>query len=290
MEAKEETCLFSFGVIADIQYADADNRPNYTQSCTRYYRNALELLKEAVRHWSGDSCANKPRFVIQLGDIIDGFNNIIGGKKQSSLALNVVINEFEKVGCAIHHTLGNHEFYNFSRAEITTSQLSPGTNFETTEVDTSCSCISGLISTSVKVPPASYYHFSPCLGFRCVVLDTYDVSTIGHDKSCSVYQDSLRLLRSINKNECLNSSDGLQGADRRFVEFNGGMGDSQLRWLRGVLQKASNNQEKVIIFGKMKLSAKKRIVMRTNFFRQQTKIPVFALHTQKSTPLKDKQD
>ncbi|XP_033630867.1 manganese-dependent ADP-ribose/CDP-alcohol diphosphatase-like isoform X1 [Asterias rubens] len=248
MEAKEQTCLFSFGLIADIQYADVDNRPNFRQNCVRYYRNSLELLKEAVRHWSGDSCASKPSFVMQLGDIIDGINKR-GGKKQSFQALNVVINEFDKAGCDTHHILGNHEFYNFTRAEIASSRLLSGINFETTEVDTTCSCISELIPATAEVPPAAYYHFSPCPGFRCVVLDTYDVSTLGHDKSCSIHQDSMNLLRSVNKNECLNSPDGLQGIDRRFVEYNGGMGESQLRWLEGVLQKASNDQEKVIIFG-----------------------------------------
>ena len=81
----------------------------------------------------------------------------------------------------------------------------------------------------------------------------------------------MNLLRSVNKNECLNSPDGLQGIDRRFVEYNGGMGESQLRWLEGVLQKASNDQEKVIIFGKMKLSANEEIVLQTFFSGQQAK-------------------
>ena len=254
MDPKEESdCLFSFGVISDIQYADIDNRLNFSKTCTRYYRNSLVLLREAIQYWSSDPPEMSPSFLVQLGDIIDGFNNE-GGKRQSFHILETVLHEFDKIGCTVHHVLGNHEFYNFTRAEVMDSRLFTGADFETSLGDTKCRCISDAVSTneiSAKTRPAAYYHFSPCVGFRCIVLDTYDMSIIGHDEICPIHQDALHLVRSVNKNDCLNSPLGLFGANNRFVEFNGGVGGSQMRWLDEVLQKACHNQEKVIIFGRL---------------------------------------
>ena len=61
---------FSFGIIADIQYADLDDGCSFS-GVKRYYRHALDACKLAVAEWE----TNKNIvFVAQLGDIIDGFN------------------------------------------------------------------------------------------------------------------------------------------------------------------------------------------------------------------------
>lgn len=63
--------LFTFGVIADVQYADVDDGRNYDGSRIRRYRQALRILNAAVDDWN----ANVPNmmFLAQLGDVIDGF-------------------------------------------------------------------------------------------------------------------------------------------------------------------------------------------------------------------------
>ena len=64
--------LFSFGVLADVQYADIPNRLNFTKTSMRYYRNSLKCVHDAALSWNNE--LHKPSFVVHLGDLIDGFN------------------------------------------------------------------------------------------------------------------------------------------------------------------------------------------------------------------------
>ncbi|XP_022110177.1 manganese-dependent ADP-ribose/CDP-alcohol diphosphatase-like isoform X2 [Acanthaster planci] len=252
MENKASACVFSFGVISDIQHADIENRLNYSQTCMRYYRNALALLKEAVDHWmDGDTSAIRPDFVVQLGDVLDGFNSE-GGKDESLRILDVILNQFDRLPCTVHHLFGNHEFYNFSRVELMNSRLFSGAKFETTARDSECECFPEDSLSAGKSRAgglATYYHFSPAPGFRVVILDSYSRSIIGHNDMCPIGQESLRLVRSVNKNEILNSPLGLKVSEKRFVAFNGGLGEKQMAWLENVLEGACLAKEKVILFG-----------------------------------------
>ena len=64
----ERAPLISFGVIADIQYLDADNGHNFARTMERHYRGSLGVLKQACGFWIG----KQVDFVMQLGDIVDG--------------------------------------------------------------------------------------------------------------------------------------------------------------------------------------------------------------------------
>lgn len=46
--------LFSFGAIADVQYADQDDGWNFKKDYRRYYRGGLTKLKDAVDMWLRD--------------------------------------------------------------------------------------------------------------------------------------------------------------------------------------------------------------------------------------------
>lgn len=65
--------LVTFGILTDVQYADVDDGMSYDKKRHRYYRNSLNLVKEAVRNWKQHELDNstKFKFLIQLGDIID---------------------------------------------------------------------------------------------------------------------------------------------------------------------------------------------------------------------------
>ena len=54
--------MISFGVIADIQYADKE------ASGSREYRNTLRNLASCIADLNG----RKPAFTVQLGDFVDG--------------------------------------------------------------------------------------------------------------------------------------------------------------------------------------------------------------------------
>lgn len=56
----------SFGIIADVQYADVDDGLS-AMGVPRHYRHSLEVLSLAVSAWQKDSLA----FVAVLGDQID---------------------------------------------------------------------------------------------------------------------------------------------------------------------------------------------------------------------------
>lgn len=88
--APRATPVLSFGVIADIQYRDADPQG------TRFYRNSLGKLRAAVEHLN----TLNPRFTIQLGDLIDGVFS----------SYDAVLPIYDALAMPHFHVLGNHDF------------------------------------------------------------------------------------------------------------------------------------------------------------------------------------
>lgn len=226
----QQTPLFTFGVIADIQYADIDDGFNYSRTRKRYYRSSLQLLKNAQESWS--ESAVRPEFILQLGDIIDGFNK---GHDASERALDSVLREFSSSPVEVHHVWGNHEFYNFSRSALLRSKLN-----STLHTDRS-------FSGAQAGGDIYAYHFSPFHGFRFVVLDAYDVSLLGRDESSEQYNTALNLIKQYNNNEDLNCPPVCGNLEQRFTKFNGGFSKDQLDWLDSVLSSADEKGEKVTI-------------------------------------------
>ncbi|MFK7852142.1 MAG: metallophosphoesterase [Akkermansiaceae bacterium] len=85
-----ESPSFSFGVIADPQYADVDHRGS------RYYRDSLGKLKTAVAELNQHDL----KFVVTLGDTID--------RKFSSFA--DIMPLYEPMKAPTKFVLGNHDF------------------------------------------------------------------------------------------------------------------------------------------------------------------------------------
>ncbi|XP_051523228.1 manganese-dependent ADP-ribose/CDP-alcohol diphosphatase isoform X1 [Myxocyprinus asiaticus] len=223
-----ERPVFTFGIIADIQYADIDDGLNFLRTRRRYYRNSLQLLRNAIQSWNEEHV--KPGFILQLGDIIDGYNK---NYEASDRALETVVSEFNNSSIEVHHVWGNHEFYNFSRKTLFASPVNSGAPAETG---------SSLIGDGIYA-----YHFSPAPKFRFVVLDAYDTSIIGRDPSSEKYNTSMKLLKEHNTNPDLNIPPVYKGLDQRFVKFNGGFSQEQLVWLDEVLSLADQKHEKVTI-------------------------------------------
>jgi hypothetical protein len=97
----------------------------------------------------------------------------------------------------------------------------------------------------------SYYSFSPYSGWRFIVLDAYDIGTIGRDPSDERYEQARAILKAKNPNDTLSSQynwfAGVDGEAQRFVPFNGAVSDRQLSWLRQSLRDAVNKNERVVI-------------------------------------------
>jgi manganese-dependent ADP-ribose/CDP-alcohol diphosphatase len=223
------------GVIADIQYAPIPDGTSYS-GAPRYYRHALHAAREAGKHFERE----KVHLAVNLGDIVDGKCQSIAqyggdptpyGDSPGRRAVDEVLHALEhyKSGPFIH-VYGNHCLYNLSRKDLSTKLGIPFVTEESGDL-------------------VGYRSFK--LGmFRFVVLDTYDIHK---DHRCPAtsqkYQEAHSILSKENPNypHNENSPIGLQGIQKRFVAFNGGVGNDQLRWLNSTLSMAREHQEKVII-------------------------------------------
>lgn len=189
----------SFGVVADIQYADEEDGCDFWGRRRRYYRHSLRLLRAAVEAWA----AEQPplAFVLQLGDCIDGVNARRGAAEG---ALERVLAALRRLPVPVHHAWGNHELYNFCRNRLASSGLN-----------------SRPAAAPAAGPPAGppgdchAYHFSPAPRLRFVLLDGYDLSVLGRDPASPLHRESLRRLREKNPNENLNSPAGRSRRSRR---------------------------------------------------------------------------
>lgn len=93
--------VFSFGLIADVQWADRDDGFNFAHTLRRCYRGALAQLKEAVAWWSASELA----FVVNLGDLADGTNAV---SHQSETAFGIATSLLRSTPHPVVHLLGNH--------------------------------------------------------------------------------------------------------------------------------------------------------------------------------------
>ena len=82
--------LFTFGIIADVQYCNCE------PAGTRFYKNSLQKLREALDSFKSDSVS----FIINLGDLID--NGIESYKP--------VLNILDSSGLTIYNLTGNHDY------------------------------------------------------------------------------------------------------------------------------------------------------------------------------------
>ena len=171
-------------------------------------------------------------FVAQMGDIIDGSNRAAG---VSDSALKTVLDELAKSPSnRFVHLIGNHELYNFSRADLASKLPSNPPGME---------------DTPSRPRLSAYFSFLPHPKWRIVVLDPYDVSTIGPGSGDA--EDAFKLLEQNNPNNVRGPCDwleGLTGVSRRWVPYNGGVGEEQLAWLEATLRASEEAGVRVMVF------------------------------------------
>lgn len=97
---------FTFGVVADVQYADIPHRD------TRRYSEAADKLGDAITMFN----AVRNDFVMEMGDIIDeqldeNGEILLGPDGDPDAAhLDVVMSKFNALRGKLYHVLGNHDF------------------------------------------------------------------------------------------------------------------------------------------------------------------------------------
>ena len=102
---------------------------------------------------------------------------------------------------------------------------------------------------------ANYYTFDITPKLRLICLDFYKFSTLGYESTDATYSKAIDYLRTHNKNEDLNSVEGMRGHALRFSQFNGSLGVEQLAWLRDELDKCRSNNVRAIVCGHLPIHA-----------------------------------
>ena len=222
-----QEAMFSFGIISDIQYADSPDGTNYAETKCRYYRDSIKKLDEAITFWNS---GEQPAFVLQLGDVIDGrCKDVPNG---SETAFKAIRDSFSKLAVNLHCVLGNHELYNFSRKTLLESGF-----FRTN-------------SSADAVHHEFYHEFTVESRYRFVILDCYEISVLGYDRTGDNYIKGLVMLKNVNRNADWNSGKNLTGLSKRFVGYNGAVSEEQLMWLDSVLTDADHKQQIVVLSGR----------------------------------------
>ncbi len=180
--------FFSFGIIADIQYADID------PAGSRFYRNSIDKLRDAVSTLKSDSVD----FLINLGDMID----------KDFASFKPVMKIIDSSGIKTYNIAGNHDY----------------------SIDSSYKKKIPFMSD----PEGRYYSFS-YQSFRFILLDGNDISTYKSDNKESIKQGENLIAR-------VKTSGEINGMD-----WNGGIGNNQLKWLTKQLEEAMLNNEKVFL-------------------------------------------
>lgn len=130
----------------------------------------------------------------------------------------------------ILHAYGNHCLYNLDRPTL---QQKLGIPF----VQEPCGELVGYNSYRYK-------------GFHFITIDSYDVAKMQRcEKTSQKHKEAVEILIQNNPNygENENSPEGLVGVERRYVAFNGAVGNVQLDWLQAELAKVRKLGEKAVI-------------------------------------------
>ena len=259
--------LLRFGVIADVQYADNDDKQAwYNPTKTRFYRNSLKQVRKAFEYWESFGRSNDDvndnnddnvndhcpiSFILQLGDIIDALSKT----KCSHSAIDRTLNCFlDNTKMPTFHTVGNHELYNFNRTEL--CHLFDKYLFHHNVHEN----LNILHPKEMNDSKTLFYRFKPRPGIKFISLDTYDISVLGYDRNHPKYQIAANILRSYHHCDDLNVWDSDKNLkndmDKRFQSSNGGLSFEQLQWLDNELIESDMLNEMVIVFGHVGLHPK----------------------------------
>lgn len=116
--------LFSFGIIADLQYTDFPNSKSF-RGVERFHRNAFQQIENFFKDYSLYNQENenlntnlndqyRMLFTFHLGDLID-----INAKTSPKLDMHSIINHFEENYFGrVWNMTSNHDFYNMKRDDV----------------------------------------------------------------------------------------------------------------------------------------------------------------------------
>jgi len=244
IESKYFRSINKIGVIADIQYCDKDDGPNFNGREFRRYRESLNVTKRAAQSFVKEEVGA----IIQLGDAIDGHskdNFFKDFKEKLSPILNIAPPNGIKSDSLPSNVprldvIGNHELYCCSRNHLRSI-------LNDYDSDNDMLCYSREIAGGK---------------WRLIILDSYAISVLGYneDELTEYTEEKLNYAKSIleqNNPSSLNNTSTIQPTPKekqRYDHFNGGLGQVQLKWLEKQLDDAWDKRQFVAIFSHIPIS------------------------------------
>lgn len=161
--------LFSFGLVADCQYADRDNATAISSDRRHYhdnrYRSSLDKLKEAIDLFN----TKELEFVVHLGDFVD---------QKIEVSAPPLLRVAAQSNTPLWHVLGNHEYHLADCDE----------------------------STILAMYDMQNPYYSRTVGsYRFIVLDTNEIGVIKHRERTSEWEEANRYLQSMKDSGALNA-------------------------------------------------------------------------------------
>ena len=245
-----------FGIITDMQYADAPDGAGFSGADRRAFRASLGKAALAARAFA----AARAHAVMQLGDIVDGrscgerFDGLApagtsvspAGKAAAAAAVRAALDALRGGGAGgdaaaipMAHLRGNHENYVATAEEQATLLPLPDVSPAAREF-------------AAGDGGARAFSFAPAAGWRFIALDAYAESLAARAGSAA-RAAAAATLRANNDNLTWDGAPcdffkGRAGPARRFVPFNGALGAAQRGWLRGELAAARAARERACVF------------------------------------------
>ena len=255
--------LFTIGLFADAQYADREDHERANEpGRVKRFRAAPDRVREAMGHFTRPETRETMACIVNLGDLIDGVNDddvaalVPTRTKETPIEMREanesdlrfmtrVVDEVVRGAVPIAHCLGNHDL-NVESRERALEILYGG---ET-------SLVSG-----AKTPTSELSYFSRKLprGWRLVVLDTTELNPrwapVGSEaqRRCEAFVEERN---DVSGNAGLESPDGkrLDAYRARLKPWGGGIGETQMEWLRATLASSEENGERVVVASHVPLS------------------------------------
>ena len=230
--------LVKFALFSDVQYANVDGF--VANGFYRYYRESIELVENKIIKWNTEENLD---FIVQLGDLLDGYLNYPLNQTESSLkkCLNVLklIHKNRKPalanlkGIKNLHVWGNHEVFSMGSKQLFYSELATARLLKQNQVGND----------------ANYYTVDLTDRLRLICLDFFEISLLGPNRKDKLFVNTQTLINNYSKLRQLSRSSAEKDYLNRFQANNGAVSQNQLRWLRKQLEECEKLGKKVLLAG-----------------------------------------
>jgi hypothetical protein len=288
--------ILTFGIIADVQHS-ANVSDCVVYGRKRFYESSLDLVRKCVNEWKQYelSSMRKLTFVLQMGDLFDGFR-YDGDNKSTAARANM-----RRVLDELHKMYDEHDFESqYARTSVASSAASASSatddDYDGYSNNDNAACqvkllhiwgnheLQGFTRSELRGSPlhtsqmlgqqnvsiaaaataSNYYTYELGERLRLICLDMYEFSPLGYSVGEPIYEAAVAFLEHYDKlaYECttLHDNKDHQEAElnylKRFKMYGGAISDQQRAWFINELAMCKQQGKKVIVCGHIPISDK----------------------------------